>query len=109
MPVSIPKHRAIRNAQRRALAGHARKAGRGGGRARILAAASELFGAKGFSDVSMQDVAERGQSEVARQLSTRSLEEVPALLEETPRDPLVERFWDLPPTERVRAVGAARS
>ena len=31
--------------------------GRGGGRARILAAATELFGTKGFSDVSMQDVA----------------------------------------------------
>lgn len=30
---------------------------RGGGRARIIRAASELFGAKGFSDVSMQDVA----------------------------------------------------
>jgi len=55
--VSIPKHRTLRDAQRRAFAGHARKAGRGGGRARILAAASELFGAKGFSDVSMQDVA----------------------------------------------------
>lgn len=59
--------------------------------------------------VSTQDVAERGQSDVARQLSMRSLEEVPALLDETPRDPLVERFWDLPPTERVRAVGAARN
>ena len=57
MPLSIPKHQAIRNAQRHALAREARKAGRGGGRARILAAATELFGAKGFSDVSMQDVA----------------------------------------------------
>jgi AcrR family transcriptional regulator len=32
-------------------------AGRGGGRDRIVAAAMELFGARGFSDVSMQDVA----------------------------------------------------
>ena len=31
--------------------------GRGRGRERIIAAATELFGAKGFSDVSMQDVA----------------------------------------------------
>ena len=57
MPVSIPKHQLIRDAQRHALAREARKAGRGGGRGRILAAASTLFGAKGFSDVSMQDVA----------------------------------------------------
>ena len=55
--MSIPKHQAIRDAQRHAFAREARKAGRGGGRARILAAATELFGAKGFSDVSMQDVA----------------------------------------------------
>ena len=34
-----------------------RHQGRGGGRDRILAAALELFGAKGYSDVSMQDVA----------------------------------------------------
>jgi AcrR family transcriptional regulator len=57
VPVSIPKHRTIRDAQRHALAREARKAGRGGGRTRILAAASALFGAKGFSDVSMRDVA----------------------------------------------------
>jgi AcrR family transcriptional regulator len=57
VPVSIPKHRSIRDAQRHVLAREARKAGRGGGRARILAAASDLFAAKGFSDVSMQDVA----------------------------------------------------
>ncbi len=57
MPVSIPKHRTIRDAQRHVLARQARKSGRGGGRAQILAAATELFGAKGFSDVSMQDVA----------------------------------------------------
>lgn len=57
MPVSISKHQGIRDVQRHVLAREARKAGRGGGRARILAAATELFGAKGFSDVSMQDVA----------------------------------------------------
>ncbi|HEY6570992.1 MAG TPA: TetR/AcrR family transcriptional regulator [Candidatus Limnocylindrales bacterium] len=34
-----------------------RPAGRGRGRERIIAAAMELFGAKGFSDVSMADVA----------------------------------------------------
>jgi AcrR family transcriptional regulator len=55
--VSIPKHRTIRDAQRHALAREARKAGRGGGRDRILAAATTLFGTKGFSDVSMADVA----------------------------------------------------
>jgi TetR/AcrR family acrAB operon transcriptional repressor len=45
------------DARRHALAKAARKAGRGGGRDRILAAATDLFGSKGFSDVSMQDVA----------------------------------------------------
>ena len=57
MPVSIPKHQLVREAQRHAFAREARRAGRGSGRGRILAAATTLFGAKGFSDVSMQDVA----------------------------------------------------
>jgi len=40
------------------LARAARHQGRGGGRERILAAALALFGGKGYSDVSMQDVAQ---------------------------------------------------
>ena len=38
--------------------GGVRRTGRGGGRGRILAAANELFGGRGYSDVSMRDVSE---------------------------------------------------
>lgn len=55
--MSSPRIRTRRELQRHALAVAARKAGRGGGRDRIVAAALELFGARGYSDVSMQDVA----------------------------------------------------
>ena len=56
--MSTPSTRIVRGARRHPLlAKAARSEGRGGGRSRIIAAASELFGAKGFSDVSMQDVA----------------------------------------------------
>jgi AcrR family transcriptional regulator len=56
--VSTPSTKLVRGARRHPLlAKAARREGRGGGRSRIIAAASELFGAKGFSDVSMQDVA----------------------------------------------------
>jgi AcrR family transcriptional regulator len=56
--VSTPNTNVIRGARRHPLlAKAARREGRGGGRSRIIAAATELFGAKGFSDVSMADVA----------------------------------------------------
>jgi len=56
--VSTPNTRVIRGVRRHPLlAKAARREGRGGGRSRIIAAATELFGAKGFSDVSMADVA----------------------------------------------------
>src|SRR5262245_39700990 len=55
--MSSPRNRTRRDLQRHALAPAARREGRGGGRERILVAATQLFGARGFSDVSMQDVA----------------------------------------------------
>jgi AcrR family transcriptional regulator len=42
---------------RQRLARAARREGRGGGKDRVLQAATELFGSRGFSDVSMSDVA----------------------------------------------------
>ena len=56
--MSSPRTRTRRETQRHLLARVARREGRGGGRDRILAAALDLFGAKGYSDVSMQDVAQ---------------------------------------------------
>ncbi len=56
--MSSPRIRRRRDIQRNLLARAARREGRGGGRDRIVAAALDLFGAKGYSDVSMQDVAQ---------------------------------------------------
>lgn len=55
-----------------------------------------------------QDIAARGQSEVARSLAAKTLEQIPALLAMTPRDPRALRYWQLPPLERVRAVQNAQ-
>jgi AcrR family transcriptional regulator len=55
--MSTPKSRTPRDRYRYAQARLARREGRGGGRDRIMAAASGLFGERGYSDVSMQDVA----------------------------------------------------
>jgi AcrR family transcriptional regulator len=55
--VSTPRTRTRREVQRNLLARAARREGRGGGRERIVAAALDLFGSRGYSDVSMADVA----------------------------------------------------
>ena len=55
--MSTPKPQVRVDRRQPKVAVEIRGKGRGGGRARIVAAASDLFGAKGFSDVSMADVA----------------------------------------------------
>jgi AcrR family transcriptional regulator len=57
--VSTPqvRKRSSADIKRQLLAQAARREGRGGGRDRIVAAATRLFGTRGYSDVSMQDVA----------------------------------------------------
>lgn len=55
--MSTPKHQVRVQVRRPKVAVKVSPPRRGGGRERILAAATELFGTKGFSDVSMQDVA----------------------------------------------------
>jgi len=58
--LSRPESRTVVKGARRSLflARQARKSGRGGGRSRILDEALRLFSTKGFSDVSMSDVAD---------------------------------------------------
>jgi hypothetical protein len=58
--------------------------------------------------VATADVHATGNSPVARSLSVMSRAEIQRTLDGTPPDPLAQKYWHLPPFERLKAVQAEK-